>query len=155
MSKSGKPQFIDEKLTEIWGAGRVTIQDLNSKNVVYVAQYTLKKTKNKQVDEKYKPKMTFSNRSKIGYKWARRNHEEIKKGYITDEDKKKYSIPRTWLREFKERDYYNRFNDSVLKHEQAILEKVGNKTDKEIIEKYKIKERLWELGQINKKRDFC
>lgn len=67
-SKSGHPQYVDETLTYLWGAGRVTIQDLNSKNIVYVAQYTLKKTKEKYINEKYKPKMTFSNKNKIGYK---------------------------------------------------------------------------------------
>lgn len=153
-SKSGHIQYVDENLTALWGAGRVTIQDLNSKNIVYVAQYTLKKTKDKIIDKRYKPKMTFSNRNKIGIKWIRRNHEEIRKGYLIDDDEKKYAIPKSWKEELKNRDIWLNFGDDLFKYEQKMAEKFKDKSDIEILKEAKIKEKITQLQLSNKKRDF-
>lgn len=154
LSKSGYPQYIDENLTKIWGAGRVTIQDLNSRNIVYTAQYTLKKTKDKKINERYKPKMTFSNKNKIGYKWIRRNYKEISKGYLVDDDEKKYTLPKSWKEELDKKDYYGRFINSRIQYEQKILDRIGNKSEAEILKQAKIKEKIQELTFKEKKRDF-
>lgn len=81
-SKSNKPQFYSKTLNELWACGRTTIQDLNSNNTIYICQYSLKKFKNNELNKKYKTVMSFSNRTKMNVKWARRNRNEIIKGYL-------------------------------------------------------------------------
>lgn len=88
--------------------------------------------------------MSFSNRNKIGIKWLRRNHKELRCGFVTDSEKQKYGIPRSWKNELKRISKFSlkfkEFEKTLLRIEEKnieyfeIAEKAG-KLDKEYIEK--------------------
>lgn len=104
MSKSNKMTYISDKLNKLWQLGICTISDVNNATIKYVANYTLKKIRTgetKNNNEYYKPKMSFSNKNKIGIKWLRKHHKDIRKGYVIDSDGIKYGIPKRWKFELK------------------------------------------------------
>ena len=41
VSKSGHPQMYSETLQSLWACGNTTLQDCNSNNIIYIAQYLL------------------------------------------------------------------------------------------------------------------
>lgn len=155
ISKSGKPQFASQILTDLWACGRCRLQDINSNNIIYIAQYSLKKFKNNKLNKQYKTIMSFSNRSKMNCKWVRRNYNEIKKGYIEDLDGKKYRVPESYkknLRESKEEKY----QEAIYQYENVIMESISNISNADLIKRQKIKEKIREIRNknLNKCRDF-
>ena len=154
-SKSGKTQYFSKTLAELWACGRCTVQDLNSNNTIYICQYTLKKFKNNELNKKYKSIMSFSNRSKINIKWVRRNPEEIIKGYIKDNDNKKYRIPKSYLKNLKE-ERNNKYEKIYLQYESNLMDNIDKFSSIDMIKQQKIKEEKLRLraGLYNKCRDF-
>lgn len=149
-SKSGKIQFISEELNELWACGNCTIQDINSYNSLYIASYTTTKQKNQNI---LKPKMSFSNRSRIGYKFIRRYKETILKDYFETEEGIKLPIPNSYKKIFNE--------SKILEKKETlnILENLQNKEYPEIdsIERkkrMKKKEERLAKSLINNTRDF-
>lgn len=155
LSKTGHEQYHSDTLQKIWACGRISIQDINSANIIYISQYSLKKFKNNQENKFYKPTQSFSNRSKMSCKWARRNYAEIVKGYIEDGDGKRYRIPRSYINNLKksEKKIHRR---AVEEYENNILENIANKSNNDIIKQEKIKEKILKQREMQnvKKRDF-
>ncbi len=155
ISKSGKPQFSSDILTNLWAAGRCRLQDINSNNIIYIAQYSLKKFKNNELNKRYKTVMSFSNRSKISVKWVRRNYKEIKKGYLTDSDGKKFRIPESYKLNLKKSEEEH-LKEAFRQYEENILERIGNTTNDDLIKKQKVREEIIRRrnNNMNKCRDF-
>lgn len=155
-STSNHPQYFSETLTDLWAAGICTIQDLNPKNTMYISQYTLKKFKGEE-EKKFKPIMSFSNRSRMSQKWLRRNFKEVSKGYLEDADGKKYRVPKSYIRELKRPDNYNKkMYDALEKYEDFLFEHFNKFSNKELIKKQKNREEAMRqrAKNYNKKRDF-
>lgn len=95
-SKSGHTQYWSETIYNLWGCGRISIENCNENNIIYISQYALKKFKDGADAKRYEAKQSFSNRSKMSTKWARRNYNEIIKGYIDTEDGKRFRIPKSY-----------------------------------------------------------
>ena len=154
-SKSGKTQYFSKILNELWAAGRCTVQDINSNNVIYICQYTLKKYKNNELNKQYKPIMSFSNRKKINVKWVRRNPELILKGYLEDPDGKKFRIPKSYLNTLKNSNK-KKHKEIYRKYEEIIMERISNISADELKAQQKTKEEIWKqrAKQFAKKRDF-
>lgn len=162
VSKTGKTQYFSQTLEDIWACGRTRIQDCNAKNIAYICQYTQKKIKKyekieqgngtlKEID-RYKPIQSFSNRSKMGVRWVRRNPQSITKGYLTDTDNHKYRVPNSYKENLKkdEKEYFKQF---YRQYEQKMLENI-KLNNLEQIEKEKIKEKIFILQNKEKMRDF-
>lgn len=155
ISKSGHPQMYSETLQSLWACGNTTLQDCNSNNIIYIAQYSLKKFKNNINNKKYNTLMTFSNRCKMNVKFIRRHPELILKGCLSDNDNKKYRIPRSYLKTLKEDD--NEENQEIYrKYEESVMEYISNNNSSELIKKEKTKEKIREIRakNFNKIRDF-
>lgn len=152
LSKSGKQQYFSKTLSDLWACGRISIQDLNGNNTIYICQYSLKKFKQK--NDRYKTIMSFSNRSKISTKWARRNYNEIIKGYLEDNDGKKFRVPKSYLNTLKNSDK-TKHKEAYRLYEENIYERMKN-TNKEMIEEQKRKEEVRQRrsDNFNKSRDF-
>lgn len=104
LSKKNKEIFFSPIIDELWSyenmkIGHHTISEVTSATVKYVANYTMKKMYNNTTQSTYPTIMRFSNQSKIGTKWARKFHKEMRKGYIQDQDGAKYTIPESYLKE--------------------------------------------------------
>lgn len=155
ISKSGHPQMYSETLQSLWACGNTTLQDCNSNNIIYIAQYSLKKFKNNELNKKYDTKMTFSNRCKMNVKFIRRHPENIKKGYIQDKDGKRYKIPRSYLKNLKE-ETIPKYYEAYREYEENLMEYLANNSDTDIIKKEKIKEAIIQKRNknFNKCRDF-
>lgn len=132
LSKSGKQQYYSDTLNELWACGRTRIQYVNDYNIAYIAGYNAKKfnftdkskppkdrekyekwfQKRKQLQMQKKPIQSFSNRSKMSVKWIRKRPEMLRDHeFLTDKDGKKYSFPKSYIREIKkecERHYGER-----------------------------------------------
>lgn len=154
-SKSGKTQYHSQTLYNLWACGRVSIQDLNPHNTAYICQYSLKKFKNNELNKQYKTIMSFSNRNKMSVRWARRNQNRtnIIKGYLTDDENKKYRIPRSYLENFKNSDKIL-YKETYRQYEENLMNKFENISDKEYLEKMKIKEEILEIRTSKTIRDF-
>lgn len=154
-SKTGHTQDWSKTLADLWACGLVSIEDINPNNIIYIAQYSVKKYKNNLENEKYKPYFTFSNRSKMSCKWVRRNYNEIIKGYIEDKDGKKYRIPKSYINNLKNSDNI-KHNKAYADYEQNLEEFFGKKSNKELIKNQKIKEIIDEKRHKDRssKRDF-
>lgn len=96
-SKKNKEIYQSNIIDDCWKLGMCTVSDVNNATIKYVCNYTLKKLKSTEK----RPVISFSNRNKIGTKWLRRNHKDIRKGYVLDSENKKYGIPRSWKNELK------------------------------------------------------
>lgn len=154
LSKTGHQQFYSQTLYELWGCGNCTIQDINSNNIIYISQYSLKKNKQNE-DKRYRAIQSFSNRSKMNIKWIRRNYNEIKKGFIQDKDGKKYRIPKSYLNNLKN-EKNEEMKEAYRQYEENIMEHIGNTSTNDLINKQKIKEKIREYNQksLGKSRDF-
>ena len=151
VSKSGHIQYNSQILEELWACGRTSVQDINSNNIIYISQYAIKKYKKK--DDQYKEKISFSNRSKMNIKWARRNYKEIIKGYIEDTDGKKYRVPESYKKMLKnsEEEIYKR---TWRKYEENIMDRLNNISNNDLIKQQKIKEEIRRRRNDSKKRNF-
>lgn len=151
ISKSGKIQYTSKTLMNLWACGRVSIQDCMPNNVIYICQYSLKKFK--QNEDKYKAKMTFSNRKKINCKFIRRYPELITKGYMTDTDGKKYRIPKSYITNLKKDNKYYKY---IEEYERKLQEKISEESYTERQKREKNKEEILKRRQENmgNKRDF-
>lgn len=154
-SKSGKNQYHSKILYELWACGRISIQDINPNNIIYISQYSVKKFKNNELNKRYKGIQSFSNRSKMNCKWVRRNYEEIIKGYIEDTDGKKYKVPKSYLLNLKNSEE-KKYNETYRKYQENIMERIANRSNSDIIKQQKIKEEqiLHRENQVKKYRDF-
>lgn len=155
LSKSGHTMYESQILSNLWGCGRCVIEDINSNNIIYTAQYTLKKFKNNETEKRYKSKIAFSNRSKLSVKWVRRNYNNIIKGYLEDKEGKKYKVPESYKKNLKESEKET-YKNAYLKYEQKIMELLENESEKERIQRQIKKEKILEMQKklTNKKRDF-
>ena len=113
-SKKGKAIYFSPLIHNLWSyekmnIGQHTISEVTNATIKYVANYTMKKMyKNYERNEKYTTTMRFSNTSKMGIKWARKFHRELRKGYIQDNEGKKYPIPKRYKEEMK------KYTDSIF-----------------------------------------
>ena len=154
-SKSGKIQYWSKTLSDLWACGRVSVQDLNPANAVYISQYSLKKFKNNELNKRYKTIMSFSNKNKMNAKWVRRNHKEIIKGYLTDIDGKKYKIPKSYIENLKN-SKEKKYRETFEQYENNLIERMSNMSNSDIIENQKRREIaiLCKEKNMNKCRDF-
>lgn len=154
LSKTGHTQYISKTLDELWAAGACTVQDCNSNNIIYIAQYSIKKFKQNE-EKQFRAKMTFSNRVKMNVKFIRKYPENILKGYLKDEDGKMYKIPKSYLENLKNDDIKKNV-EIYRKYEENIMEYISNNSNTDLIEKEKKKEEIRKLRQRNlgKTRDF-
>lgn len=129
IGKSGKNKdiFFSPIIDKLWSykkikIGKHTISDVTDATVKYVANYTMKKLYTG--GGKLPVVMRFSNQNKIGIKWARYNHKEMRKGYLSDNEGKKYRIPPGFLYELKryENDYWNSSKNETLAIIETLLE---------------------------------
>lgn len=102
-SKKNKEIFFSPIIDKLWSyekmkIGHHTISEVTSRTIKYVANYTMKKMYNNNKEE-YPVTMRCSSHNKIGKKWARRYHKELRKGYLLDGDNHKYSIPESYYKE--------------------------------------------------------
>lgn len=148
VSKSGHVQYGNEILTNLWACGRCSIEDINENNIIYISQYSLKKFKNNELNKRYKPIFSFSNRSKISTKWVRRNYNNIKKGYLETTDGKKFRIPKSYLNELKKSER-KEHNEAYRKYEEGIMERLSNINSNELIKMQKNKEIIKKLQKQN------
>lgn len=134
-SKKGKEIYYSKLIEDLWNydkmnIGHHTISDVTTATIKYVANYTMKKMyKNTSGEEEYKTCMRFSNRGKIGLKWARRYHKELRKGYLKDNDGCKYMVPKA---------YYNemiRFEDKPENYNYEITARAIEANKDELINK--------------------
>ena len=128
-SKKNKEIFWSSLIDELWSydgmkIGMHTISDVTGQTIKYVANYTMKKMY-KDEKEIYPTTMRFSNQNKIGIKWARRFHKELRKGYLIDQDQVKYSIPEQYLYEMKR--YSSNLTNEPMTQTAMIIEE--NKED--------------------------
>lgn len=151
-SKSGKTQYFSKTLFDLWACGRISVQDLNTSNTIYICQYSLKKFKNNIHNKKYRPIMSFSNRSKYNVKWCRRNYEQIAKGYLEDKDGKKYRIPKSYLKNLSEDKGKRR--KAYEEYEEKLYKRIYEGETKEFIKQQKIKEEIIAMREREKSRDF-
>lgn len=105
-SNKGKEIYYSKEIEKLWSfkklnIGKHTISDVTNKTIKYTANYTMKKLYDNENKEIYKTTMRFSSQNKIGVKWIRRYHREIRKGYLQDDDGIKYAIPEGWRKELK------------------------------------------------------
>ena len=151
-SKTGKTQFFSKTLYDLWGAGRISIQDLNNYNSAYIAQYSVKKSETND-NKRYKPKMTFSNRNKMSQRYIRRNYNTIINGYIEDSENKKYSIPSSYLNTLKNSEK-EKHKFAYLQYEQKLMERLSNINQNEYLENLKTKNEKIKIRNQKKIRDF-
>lgn len=103
---------------------------------------------------KYKPTFMFSNRSKMNSKWIYKRPEEILRGYLLDNDKKKYAIPRSYREALKKSD-----NIKHQKYSQIIEERIEEYSEnidkqlKKMEENAKAKMKIAEMRR-NPRADF-
>lgn len=102
-SKKNKEIYWSPLIDKLWSYDKVkighhTISDVTPRTIKYVANYTMKKMYNNNKEE-YPVTMRCSSHNKIGKKWARRYHKELRKGYLLDGDNHKYSIPESYYKE--------------------------------------------------------
>lgn len=147
LSKSGKKQYYSQTLSDLWACGRISIQDCNTNNIIYISQYSLKKFQNNELNKNYKAIQSFSNRSKFNCKWVRRNPTEIIKGYIADKDGKKYKVPKSYIKNLKEseNEYFKR---CAREYEETIFNNISNYSNNDVIKNQLIKEQ-----QIRKRNE--
>ncbi len=124
ISKKNKEIFWSPYIDEIWSyedmkIGHHTISDVTPRTIKYVANYTMKKLYNNNRKE-YPVTMRCSSHNKIGKKWARRYHKELRKGYITDGDNQKYAIPESYYREMKR--YEHLLSNESMNQTAIIIE---------------------------------
>lgn len=153
-SKTGHEQYISDTLNKLWAAGACTVQDCNPNNIMYIAQYTLKKYKTNE-DKQYRAKMTFSNRCKINTKFIRKYPELILKKYLEDKDGKRYKIPESYKKTLKEdKNEYYQYLYRI--YETECLEYISNYSSTDLINKEKTREKITELRNNKTKmaRDF-
>lgn len=80
----------------------------------------------------YKPTMSYSNRAKMNAKWIRRNPQAIENNYLTDEDGKKYRIPKSYIDNLKKSDnkehqyYLDRYNERLEEYIDNIDKDLEN-----------------------------
>lgn len=155
ISKTGHVQYHSQTLADLWACGRISIQDCNSNNIIYITQYSLKKFKNNELNKKYNTKMTFSNRVKMNVKFIRRHPELIEKGYLTDTDNHRYKIPKSYLDNLKKEEN-NKYEIHYRNYENNLMEFFDNNDSKDLIQKQINAERIREYRQknIGNKRDF-
>lgn len=153
ISKSGHIQYHSDILEELWACGRTSIEDINENNIIYIAQYSLKKFKNNLLNKQYKSIMSFSNRSKMSTKWARRNYKEIEKGFIKTKDGKVFKIPESYkkvLKNSNRKTHVEAYNN----YEEKVMEYILNNSNSDIIKQQKIKEEIYKLRHKDKIRDL-
>lgn len=162
-SKSGKPMYFSQTLEDLWACGRTRIQLCNSNNIAYIAGYNTKKNQaanqtNYDYWKNLTPIQSFSNRSKMNAKFIRRHPEIMHMGFCTDEDGKKYAIPKSYANELKKEYiknenpvfiaeyemYSDRLSDFILNNDNLTHEKAQQI----------IKEKLRMQRQRHKFRDF-
>ena len=156
ISKSGHIQYHSDILEKLWACGRTSIQDCMANNIIYTAQYSLKKFKNNEHNKRYKARMTFSNRCKMNVKFIRRNPEIILKNYIEDKEGKRYGIPKSYKDTLKNSEVGSRYFEIYRKYEENLMEYFDTHSNNDIIEHQKIKAKIRELRakNMNKIRDI-
>ena len=140
-SKKNKDIYFSTVIDNLWSyddvkIGNHTISDVTGSTIKYVANYTMKKMYN-NLKKEYPVTMRCSSHNKIGKKWARRYHKELRKGYLLDGDGQKYSIPESYYKE-------------MMRYENLISNESMNRTA-EIIEynKYQMINKLIDKGMLS------
>lgn len=141
--------------------GKHTVSNVSNATIKYVANYTMKKMyKDAKGKEEYKTTMRFSNQQKIGIKWARRNHKELRKGLIMDQDQKKYPIPKQYylemLRFENSIENYSMRETAVIIEENQI-ETINKLKEKGLLSIEELRKKAYRLENSLKKleRDTC
>ena len=112
--------------------------------------------KNIKEDKKYPTTMRFSNQQKIGIKWARKYHKELRKGYLLDNENQKYNIPKGYYKEMLR--YQNSLENETMTQtaieiEQKQIELINKLKEKGLLTREEIKKKAEKLRNKYKKID--
>lgn len=117
-SPSGEAMYTSELLTEIWGHGHCTVQDLTPKSAAYCAGYIMKKTLGPDAADAYNiitetgetikrvpPYSKCSLKPGIGKKWLEKHGDTdaLNQDYIIIDGAKR-SLPKYYSKELKKRN---------------------------------------------------
>lgn len=161
-SGKGKEIFFSPIVDECWSyekmkIGAHTVSDVTGATIKYVSNYTMKKMyKDYKAEKKYPTVMRFSNQNKIGIKWARRYHKELRKGYVLDDDGKKYPIPTRYYLEMLR--YENELTNESMTQTAICIEQNKDETiqklkDKGLLTIEEMKKKAKRLEIFYKKQD--
>lgn len=147
-SNKNKEIYFSKIIQDKWNykkmnIGNHTISEVTNATIKYVANYTMKKMYKKE-NEKYPTTMRFSNQNKIGIKWARRYHKELRKGYLIDKDNIRYQIPEQYYKEML------RYNNQLSNKEKEITAMIIE--EKKLDNIIKLKEKGILNDEENKKK---
>lgn len=119
------------KLQELWPYGHSTIGKVTYQSAAYTARYALKKINGDKAEDHYKkfqpttgeiydiePEFLLTSRNPaIGKRWLEKYHQDLQKGFITIEGKKR-QIPKYYLKLYPQ---YDDYNASLLKSKRQSM----------------------------------
>lgn len=161
-SKKNKDILWSPLIDKLWSYDKVkigmhSISEVTASTIKYVANYTMKKMYKANENKTYPTIMRFSNQAKIGRKWARKYHKEMRKGYLQDQDGIKYSLPKAYIEEltrydttFDENMKQTAMKVEILKDEMIEKLKKAGMLSKEELKK---KARRLEIKYKREERD--
>ena len=159
-SKKNKEIFFSPFIDKIWSydnvkIGQHTISDVTPRTIKYVANYTMKKMYNNNKEE-YPVTMRCSSHNKIGKKWARRYHKELRKGYLLDSDNQKYPIPESYYKEMCRYDNLlsnESMTQTAMYIEDKKIEMINKLLEKGLLSEEEIKKKAKRLETKYKKQE--
>lgn len=98
-SKSGEPYYTDPELTEIWGHGRATVQDLTPETAGYTTGYIMKKLLGPDAEHYEHAGLQpeygdMSRRPGIGEQWFQKYHTDITRHDIAVMAGREHQVPK-------------------------------------------------------------
>lgn len=96
-SKSGEPYYTDPELTEIWGHGRATVQDLTPETAGYTTGYIMKKLLGQRAEEYGDRTPEYGDMSRkpgIGEQWFQKYYSDITRHDIAIMNGREHQVPK-------------------------------------------------------------
>lgn len=157
-SGSGENMYTSALLTEIWGHGHATVQDLTAKSAAYCAGYVMKKTLGDESETAYDitledgtilkrqpPYSAASNRPGIGQTWLDKygKTDAFAHGYIVIDGIKR-PLPKFYVKKLKEANGGHLPDHIDIQRQNAAIKSRGDNTParldaKEQVHKAKLK----------------
>lgn len=159
-SKRNKKILFSNLIDEKWSyegkkCGQHTISEVTEQTIKYVANYTLKKIR-QNTQKNYPFTMQFSNQAKIGYKWIRKYHKDLRKGYIEDQQRCKYYITKNIKKEllrFEHQEENESMNQTVIAIEEYQHKLIERMKEKGLLKKEEIEKRAKKAEERLKLQD--
>lgn len=96
-SKSGEPYYTDPELTDIWGHGRATVQDLTPETAGYTTGYIMKKLLGQRAEEYGDRTPEYGDMSRkpgIGETWFKKYYTDITRHDIAVMHGREHQVPK-------------------------------------------------------------